>query len=182
MRPVVIRSPQHRRVRWRNGLGESFQVWPRGSAARNAGFQLNVTPIVAAGPFSHYPGIDRILVVTSGSLVFDGRDGELEPGDAIAFAGEEPMHARLPSGAARVFNLLMRRQCWRGVYTQYRKAQRFEPSPGDLVVVHAAAGSCSAEGVDLGEGATMLLRPGETCRIEPAGDGARLLAFRLSRR
>jgi environmental stress-induced protein Ves len=182
MRPIVVPPALRRRAHWRNGRGESFQVWPRGSAARHAGFQLNVTPITAAGPFSHYPGTDRILAVIYGRLAFEARQGSLGPGDAVAFPGEEPMHALLPAGAATVFNVLMNRRSWRGSYMQHRAAVELAPRPGELVVAHAAQGNWSAAGVGMDEGTTMLLRPGDAAGLSPSGNGCLLLTFALSRR
>jgi environmental stress-induced protein Ves len=184
MRPILVTPERHREVPWRNGRGTSFQVWPRGSVAGHAGFQLNLTPIAAGGPFSHYPGVDRILAVAKGGgLSFDGRDGTMKAGDAIAFPGEATMTARLHDGPVTVFNLLMRRVDWVGSLRAVR-GETFElaPETGELGVVHAAAGSLRFGAAVLGEAATLIARPGDRSTFEPAVDGALALVFTLRRR
>jgi len=194
MHPILVTPEDHREVPWRNGRGTSFQVWPRGSAAGRAGFQFNLTPIIAGGPFSHYPGIDRVLAVVTGSgLSFDGRDGAVATGDIVAFAGEAAMVAHLARGSVAVFNLLMKRVEWTAAaHTIRGGAFELAPLAGELGVVHAAAGRwrCAALAgaapgagpTALGEASTLIARPGERLAFEPAVDGAMALAFTLRRR
>jgi environmental stress-induced protein Ves len=188
MRPILITPAKHREVPWRNGRGTSFQVWPRGRVAGGAGFQLNLTPITAGGPFSHYPGIDRVLAVVKGSgLSFEGRDGGMAAGDAIAFAGEAAMTAHLGNGPVTVFNLLMKRDRWAGSVAAVR-GEAFETAPaaGELAVVHVAQGMMrcrtAAGELRLGEASTLIARAGERLAVEPVMEDALTLHFRLRRR
>lgn len=188
MRPILITPEQHREVPWRNGRGTSFQVWPRGRAANAAGFQLNLTPITGGGPFSHYPGVDRVLTVVKGSgLSFEERDGDMAAGDAIAFAGETPMTAHLANGPVAVFNLLMRRDAWTGSMRALR-GEAFETAPGagELAIVHVARGAlrCRTAAGErrIGEAATMIVRPSEPRVFEPETDDAIALCMTLRRR
>jgi environmental stress-induced protein Ves len=195
MRPILITPAQHREVPWRNGRGTSFQVWPRGKVAAGAGFQLNLTPISAGGPFSHYPGVDRVLTVVQGSgLSFEGREGSMAAGDAIAFAGEAAMTAHLANGPVTVFNLLIQRARWGGAVRAGRGAFQVEPDGGGIAVVHVAAGAWRCALIDAPESplpsggevvleraSTLIARPGEGLAFEPAGDDALALAVTLHR-
>jgi environmental stress-induced protein Ves len=59
-----------RRVPWKNGRGvtEELALWPPGASFERGDFDWRVARagVDAAGPFSEFPGFDRLLVVTEG--------------------------------------------------------------------------------------------------------------------
>ena len=69
--------------------------------------------VASDGPFSHFPGIDRTLVLAQGrdlTLTVAGEPHRLaEPGDLVAFPGEAETSARLGHGPVRDINVMSRR-------------------------------------------------------------------------
>jgi environmental stress-induced protein Ves len=76
-------------------------------------WRASIATIAADGPFSHWPGIDRALMVLRGKLKLKiGASSEQEiatAGPAIFFCGEEVVVARPESGPCIVLNLMARR-------------------------------------------------------------------------
>ena len=76
-------------------------------------WRASIATIAADGPFSHWPGIDRALIVLRGKLKLKiGASSEQEiatAGPAIFFCGEEVVVARPESGPCIVLNLMARR-------------------------------------------------------------------------
>lgn len=106
---------------WRNGGGITRELvaWPSPEAwiAR-----VSVADIVADGPFSAFPGVDRWFAVLEGDGVELTHDGgapvRLRTGDAIhRFRGETATQCRLPGGATRDFNLMVKRDTGAAVVT-----------------------------------------------------------------
>ena len=107
-----------RRVPWKNGRGitEEIAVGPAGTSfeAGDFGWRVSRAAVTEAGPFSPFPGIDRVLVVTDGEgLVLTQGAGaapvtvrRLAP---HAFRGDEPTAATLVGGGVRDFNVFTRR-------------------------------------------------------------------------
>ena len=127
-----------RRVPWKNGRGvtEEIAVGPAGTSfeAGDFGWRVSRAAVTEAGPFSSFPGVDRILVVTDGEgLVLTHGAGaapvtvhRLAP---HAFRGDDPTAATLVGGAVRDFNVLTRR----GRY--HADVQVIRPAPTSCTVV-----------------------------------------------
>lgn len=117
----VIRIADVPATRWRNGGGSTRELlaWPSADAmadptANDWSLRLSVAEIARDGPFSAYPGVDRLFAVLSGGgvrLVWpDGRRLELTPASApLAFDGADPPTAQLlGGGATQDLNLMLR--------------------------------------------------------------------------
>ncbi|MFM7251762.1 MAG: HutD family protein [Ilumatobacteraceae bacterium] len=127
---------------WRNGGGLTRELHVAGSDPFD--WRLSAATISGDGPFSSFPGIDRILVLLQGDGVQlrfgDDRTSTVldRPGAACAFAGERPVDAALLGGPTVDLNLMWRRERYSAV---------LHDGPGsaaDVTVVHIAAGSASA--------------------------------------
>ncbi len=72
----VQRFSEHRAMPWANGLGTSYEV----ASDRNVDgvwtWRVAIAPVVADGPFSAMPGVDRELVVIEGNGMVLEVDGE----------------------------------------------------------------------------------------------------------
>mgnify|MGYP001039991363 CR=1 FL=1 len=82
---------------WRNGGGVTREVLrlPENASAEASpeefAARISIADVDASGPFSAYPGIDRIIMLVGGSsmrLTIDGRRAELLPLHPFAFAGD----------------------------------------------------------------------------------------------
>ncbi len=102
---------------WKNGGGTTREIaaWPPGAGMDGFAWRISVADIVADGPFSAFPGIDRQIALLEGDGVrLRGVDGTFDHrldrvGVPFAFAGETPVDATLIGGATRDFNVMTRR-------------------------------------------------------------------------
>ena len=126
----LLRAADRVATPWKNGGGVTREVaaWPPGVGLDDFDWRVSLADVAADGPFSTFPGVDRILTVIAGeSLVLevDGQSMRLEPGAPFAFPGEASVAARLTAGPVRDLNVMVRRAAW---------AARVEPWRGDRIV------------------------------------------------
>jgi len=97
---------------WRNGGGVTRVIAASGAGAE-FDWRISIAEVASAGPFSRFDGVDRTLVLLDGgsmALSIDGAPLLLTPVAPIAaFAGEAEVHAALPHGPTRDFNVMSRR-------------------------------------------------------------------------
>lgn len=112
-RPQVIPANEHRRERWRNGLGWTREIlaWPDPQRWR---WRLSIAEIEQDAPYSSFPGVEREQVLLEGNglrLRFD--DGEVRhlapPCGQARFSGERSVRGEPVEGRAVAFNLMWRR-------------------------------------------------------------------------
>jgi len=72
----ILRAAAHRRMPWKNGGGETFEIAisPPGAALDKLEWRVSMAVVAQDGPFSIFPDIDRTL------CVIDGRGMELDFG------------------------------------------------------------------------------------------------------
>ncbi len=103
---------------WKNGGGVTHEIaaHPPGADLATFGWRISTATVAAAGPFSKFPGVDRILLVLDGELALriDGAPAQvLRPGDApLAFPGDIPVEADLVAGPVTDLNIMVRRGAW----------------------------------------------------------------------
>lgn len=111
---------------WKNGGGVT-RTLSVDAAQQPPRWRVSVADIDRDGPYSRFPGYDRVSVVLTGGgveLVADAADGaevvdvadvadagriRLAPGVATAFAGDAGFQSRLVNGPVRVLNLFVLR-------------------------------------------------------------------------
>ena len=101
---------EHIPMPWANGRGTSYEVARAGGDTWD--WRVAIAPVVADGPFSELPGVDRWLVVMDAApleLTIDGVTRTVGQRDIVSFAGESAVYAHLPSGATRDCGLMVRR-------------------------------------------------------------------------
>jgi environmental stress-induced protein Ves len=88
--PAKDRQP----MPWKNGGGVTREVaiWPPGADLANFDWRISMATIDAQGPFSPFPGVDRMLTVLSGHLALQFENGESvvldDASEPFAFPGE----------------------------------------------------------------------------------------------
>ena len=102
---------------WKNGGGVTREIvcQPPGAGMNDFDWRVSIAHIASDGPFSAFPGVDRVITLLSGGgvhLLSEG--GEVDhrldtPLAPFAFAGEAPIHARLLVGDCHDFNVMTRR-------------------------------------------------------------------------
>lgn len=100
---------------WKNGGGLTREIASGGAEGPGAGWgwRVSLAEVAQDGPFSAFPGTDRVIAVIEGAgmdLVRpDGSAIALEPYRPVGFGGEEPLSGRLRGGPVRDLNVMARR-------------------------------------------------------------------------
>lgn len=112
----VIRSSDYRRMRWKNGQGETAEIAisPPSATVDSFDWRISLARIEVDGPFSTFPGVDRTLTVVDGAgleLAVDGGASVAlaSGGPPYSFSGEDAAHATLRGGAVTDVNVMTQR-------------------------------------------------------------------------
>lgn len=111
----VLRAADRIATPWKNGGGVTREVaaFPPGADLDAFEWRISLAQIAADGPFSTFPGVDRVLTVIQGEgllLTVDDRMLALDAASPpLAFPGEAQVTARLTDGAISDLNVMVRR-------------------------------------------------------------------------
>jgi uncharacterized protein len=104
---------------WKNGRGQTAQIAiEKTDSTREEElflWRLSTAPITQDGPFSEFPGCERLLYLVDGqelSLHFPLEQKTLRvlPGQVASFSGESQVIAKIPNGAVTDLGLIYSRQ------------------------------------------------------------------------
>jgi len=110
----LLRRADYRRTRWANDGGWTTEI-ARDPSDPETPFRwrISIAEIHADGPFSHFPCIDRQLVLLDGNGMLLDADGVrtrlAQRFDTLRFPGEASVQCRLLDGPTTDFNLMTRR-------------------------------------------------------------------------
>jgi environmental stress-induced protein Ves len=100
---------------WKNGGGETAEILchPEGAGFEDFDWRISTAKVGQSGPFSIFPGIDRVLtVIEGGAMRLRFEDGQIidcaPDGVPHAFSGETPCVAELLNEALLDLNLMVR--------------------------------------------------------------------------
>jgi environmental stress-induced protein Ves len=99
-------------VPWRNGGGVTREVAVDGSGGQDFEWRISIADVNLAGPFSAFPGIDRIVTLLDGErmdLLIDGVKQVLGLHETLKFDGASQTSCTLPFGPTRDLNVMTRR-------------------------------------------------------------------------
>lgn len=188
----VIRAADYRRMRWKNGLGETAEIAiaPPGAALEHFAWRVSMARVEAAGPFSAFAGIDRTLTVLDGAgfrLAVDGLEPvELTPASPpYSFPGDRSATATLLGDAVTDLNVMTRRgQWWHRVRALAPGEHASIEAATALVVCTGAAQRVTAAGTSVGLDAfdTLLLREPPADIVADAAPSGRLLLVEIGPR
>ena len=111
----VLRAGERSASPWKNGGGVTREVaaFPEGADLGEFHWRVSLADVARGGPFSAFPGIDRVITVVRGGgmvLTVDGTDHVVdEPYRPFAFSGDADTDCRLLEGALVDFNVMTRR-------------------------------------------------------------------------
>ncbi len=100
---------------WRNGGGVTREVagYPAGSGLDDFAWRVSLADVGSAGPFSAFPGVDRVITLVEGpgmALTVDGVEHVVDaPLCPFAFPGDAATDCRLLGGPLVDFNVMTRR-------------------------------------------------------------------------
>ena len=165
-----LRPSDARRVPWKNrrGFTDELALWPGGAGFEKGDFlwRISKAAVEEAGPFSAFPGFERVLVVTAGAgLVLEhgasAPPARLERLVPYRFSGDWPTRAALIDGPVEDFNVLCRQGAARAeIEVWATQAQRDVSAAHDEhVFVH-----------DLGSGESLWLPPESSTSLRNSSD------------
>lgn len=111
----VLRAADRRATPWKNGGGVTSEVcaWPPGAGFDVFTWRVSMAEVRADGPFSLFPGVDRILAVLRGRLALSiggTGDCDLTPDSPPAvFPGDVRTIGRLVESPVLDLNVMTRR-------------------------------------------------------------------------
>lgn len=111
----ILRARDRRDMPWKNGGGVTSEVmvFPAGADFDAFEWRISIATVQASGPFSHFPGIDRRLVLLEGVMglrIADEAAIELSASSPpVTLAGELPTYAEVISGPVTDLNVMTRR-------------------------------------------------------------------------
>lgn len=139
-------AADHRRMRWKNGKGETVEiaVYPPLAALDAFEWRVSTAAVVEDGAFSCFAGIDRTLAVLQGGpLVLTVAAGQpvTLTADSVpwCFAGDAPCTAALLGPAVADLNVMTRRGHWRHRLTRLDAEPVRVPAGGVTLLVAAPA-------------------------------------------
>jgi environmental stress-induced protein Ves len=137
-------------------------------------WRVSLADVAADGPFSVFPGVDRVLTVIAGDglvLEVEGKTERLQPGVPFAFPGDADVVARLTSGPIRDLNVMVRRGAWTARVTPWRGEVEASTDRPTLVVLLESTQDFAA--LDM-----VLFDPGETVTLDlPSSIKALVVVF-----
>lgn len=111
----VLRAAERTASAWKNGGGVTRAVaaFPEGSDLGGFHWRVSLADVAQGGPFSAFPGVDRVITVVRGAGMVLTVDGVEHPVDAryrpFAFSGDAVTDCRLLEGPLVDFNVMTRR-------------------------------------------------------------------------
>lgn len=152
MKITLLAPENYTRSPWKNGGGVFTDIADahRADAPQKDWdsllWRFASTPIVAPGPFSYMPGIDRLQMVVAGrGLVLKSPTQEFderEPFTTVRFTGELEIVTELEAGPVEVVNLMARRGAAEIELLALREPGE-RPLAAGTHLVYAAGGDCA---------------------------------------
>lgn len=150
---------------WKNGGGTTRQILisPPDATLDDFDYRISMASVASDGPFSHFAGVDRQLLLLDGNGLLlvrgDGSHSQLDVhSNPLAFAGEEPILSQLQDGPVSDFNVMTRRNRYRQqVESVELDGVRQLQSSDEVLLVMLAAGN--ALEVHREDGRSCVLQP-----------------------
>jgi environmental stress-induced protein Ves len=142
----LLKPADYVRMPWKDGGGHTTEIaaYPATATLDSFDWRVSIADVAAEGPFSRFPGVDRIIVLIAGAgmrLAGDAHDAELRaPFEPYAFSGDDALSCSLVDGPVRDFNLMLRRGRTQGRVVVVRDAAA-RIAPARWRVCHAVAGA-----------------------------------------
>ncbi|WP_413288793.1 HutD family protein [Bdellovibrio sp. HCB337] len=177
---------QYQVMPWKNGQGMTAQIqmFPEGASFPDGDFlwRLSSATVQASGPFSLFPGCDRILVVLSGEgLLLNS--ARLEPLNPIRFSGEFVIDCQLIGGEVVDLGLIFRRdkvQADVSIETLPAGAQTLSLN-SKTHLLYLYSGSCEVQGRRVEAGDTLQVTGEKEIALRVlSSEGAKLIHFQVA--
>lgn len=194
---------------WKNGGGSTIElaIEPKGASLKDLSFtwRLSLATVASDGPFSEFPGFDRLLTVVRGAgMELKSKDSakagtgsqlKLDPQVPVTFSGDLPLEGKLRAGELVDLGLIFRRGGVRakGKVVAFKDKPRSFELSARTVFLFALSGNFAVSAYpgeyefELTEGAILRLdRPDPAVAaherlvmLEPQGGNAKVLALEV---
>lgn len=140
----VIEKALFRDMPWANGMGITTELYAhKNEQSDHVLWRISMASVSSDGPFSHFAGYDRILVLIEGSgLKLSHQDGTehcLTSAYQLAtFPGDVATHATLMDGPVQDFNVITDRSAYRSTVTIVSGESNRVSIDADVLAVYAA--------------------------------------------
>ena len=188
--PQFLRAADRVAAPWKNSRGWTREIaaFPPGADLDSFDWRVSMATVDAGGPFSSFPGVDRMLAVLDGrlALTIDGRAPiELGPDTApLTFAGDVPVEADVLAGPATDLNMMTRRGKVRGSLERLRidAPAELAVSPTTIILTRTGGVGVIHRGRRhaLSPDDAVMFEQSTTVRIEP-GQKSSLFIVRVTR-
>jgi environmental stress-induced protein Ves len=161
---------------WKNGGGVTREIaaWPPGAGLDAFDWRVSAAEVATDGPFSRFPGIERVLLVTRGAglrLAFDGGEAVLLTPESppFRFSGEAAVGADLVDGPVADLNVMARQGLWTARVRRLPLDARAELRATETLLAVALKAARVRGGATLAPGDALVLTAGETVAFEAGG-------------
>jgi uncharacterized protein len=140
---TLLRASDRIERPWKNGGGATREIAisPERTGFVDFDWRISMATVAAAGPFSLFPGIERMLVVLSGRmrLTIKGRGvHDLTPDSPpLTFPGDIDVHGEAIGGPVVDLNLMVRRDRYGGIMHRQEQAGTTVVDEKESVIVLA---------------------------------------------
>lgn len=183
----ILRAAVRVAAPWKNGGGVTRQIAasPPGAGFDDFRWRVSMAEVRADGPFSAFPGVDRVLAVLEGRLalsVAGDKPFDLSPASPpAAFPGDAAATGRVVGGPVLDLNVMTRRGAVTGALERLDVDQpiALRPFAGERLVVAASGLLLAVAGgppLSLARFDALLLDPDETIALEAARPATAYLA------
>ena len=111
----LLRASDRVATPWRNGGGITREIaaWPAGATLEDFDWRVSMAEVREVGPFSRFPGVDRVLTIVEGTLVLSigGRPAVTLTAETLPFhfPGDAACDGEPIGGAVLDLNVMVRR-------------------------------------------------------------------------
>ena len=151
--PRTIRAAECVVMPWKNGQGTTTElvVEPPGASLDDFAWRLSIAELRGSGPFSRFPGHDRVIVQLDGPPM-TLTHGELPPVELElhvphSFSGDDETTCAV-AGVAHDFNLIVRHGVARAMLTMHRlgRGEQLVCEAGDVAILYILEGGLTDVG------------------------------------
>ena len=181
----ILRARDQPASPWKNGGGMTRQIaaFPEGAGLTDFDWRVSLATVAAPGPFSTFPGVDRLMLVLGGRLTLEMAgmkpvtlDGASPP---FSFPGDAPVSALAPATPVTDVNVMVRREGFTARLERRRIAGTAAVVSQDVTLILARVGGVAvglagradvlgaldAARVEGARGALIRLRPAATADV-----------------
>ena len=171
---------------WKNGKGVTREI-AKSSGENGLIWRLSSTEITQDGPFSNFPNLSRVLIVTNGvgiRLIDTNTDVKMLASlhKPTKFSGNQPIEAQLIKGPIQNFNVIYHpTKTKSSVYIlEGPESNKLSPQDGVTMAIYCLSGTLTLNQKTLNRDETSLLMNPDVVNFScPKGSKALLVTFVL---